>query len=82
MVRWQLQEAKARLSELVRQAKRKGPQAITIRGETEVVVLSREEYERLARPRPRFVELMRSSPLVGTKLRLTRDRSPARRVKL
>ncbi len=82
MVRWQLQEAKARLSELVRQAKQRGPQAITIRGETEVVVLSREEYERLSRPRQRFVAFLRSSPLMGTRFRLTRDKSPARRVKL
>ena len=44
---WQLQEAKAKLSELVRRARSEGPQTITVRGEPAVVVISIEEYERL-----------------------------------
>jgi prevent-host-death family protein len=44
---WQLQEAKAKLSELVRRARSEGPQTITVRGEPAVVVISVEEYERL-----------------------------------
>jgi prevent-host-death family protein len=45
---WQLQEAKNRLSEVVRAAQDRGPQTITVRGKDAVVVMSAEEYERVA----------------------------------
>lgn len=45
---WRLEEAKARFSEVVRLARAKGPQRVTVRGEDAVVVLSAEEYARLA----------------------------------
>jgi len=48
---WQLQEAKARLSEVIKQASKEGPQTITMRGETTAVVISKDEYERLKQPR-------------------------------
>jgi prevent-host-death family protein len=35
---WQLQEAKARFSELVRRAQTEGPQTVTVHGEAAVVV--------------------------------------------
>ncbi|HEX4954333.1 MAG TPA: type II toxin-antitoxin system Phd/YefM family antitoxin [Thermoanaerobaculia bacterium] len=82
MTHWQLQEAKARLSEVVRRAVAEGPQAITVHGRNEVVVLSTAEYERLARPRPSLVELLQSSPWAGLDLDLERDRSPVRKVEL
>jgi prevent-host-death family protein len=44
--RWQLQEAKNRLSEVVRLAQSEGPQTITVRGEDAVVVVSAAEYRR------------------------------------
>ena len=40
MVRWQIQEAKNRLSELVRKARTEGPQMITLHGRDAVVVLA------------------------------------------
>jgi prevent-host-death family protein len=45
---WRLEEAKARFSELVRQARAAGPQRVTVRGQEAVVVLSAEDYARLA----------------------------------
>ena len=45
---WRLEEAKARFSELVRLARASGPQHVTVRGQEAVVVLSAEEYARLA----------------------------------
>ena len=58
---WQLQEAKARLSEVIKKAKKEGPQSITIHGSTAAVIISTEEYERLKHPRGSFVEFMRHS---------------------
>jgi prevent-host-death family protein len=40
MVRWQIQEAKNTLSELVRKARNEGPQMITLHGRDAVVVVS------------------------------------------
>ena len=42
MHNWQLQEAKARLSELINLAESEGPQQITKHGEPAVVVMSRQ----------------------------------------
>lgn len=82
MHRWQLQEAKARLSALVRRSLDEGPQEISVRGEPAVVVISRAEYDRLRHRKPSFLELLRTSPLVGSELELDRDRTPAREVEL
>ena len=79
---WQLQEAKARLSEVVKTAAKEGPQEITVRGETAVVLLSGKDFARLTKAKPDFVTFMRHSPLAGADVKLTRDRSTDRPVKL
>lgn len=75
---WQLQEAKARLSEVVRSARTDGPQEISVHGEPAVVVLSQSDYRRLAARRTSFVDFLRNSPLADVDLKIERDRSPAR----
>ena len=82
MQSWQVQEAKARFSELMRDAARDGPQTITIRGRRAAVVLSADDYDRLKRPKPSLVEFLRASPLAGVELDIERDRSPPRDVAL
>lgn len=69
---WKLQDAKARFSELFRQALAAGPQLVTRQGGGEVVVISRAEYDRLTgRHRPAdLYEALRNSPLVGSGLRI------------
>ena len=79
---WALQDAKARLSEVVRLAMEHQPQEITLRGEPAVVVLSVEDYRRLLQPRPSFVELIRNSPLMDAEIDLSREQSLAREVEL
>lgn len=59
---WKLEDAKNRFSELVRRALAGGPQRVTRNGRDAVVVLSAEEYDRLASPR-NLVDFMRESPL-------------------
>jgi prevent-host-death family protein len=66
---WKLQDAKARFSELVRAARAEGPQRVTVHGRDAVVVLSAEDYARLAEasaprePRGSLLEVMQASPL-------------------
>lgn len=79
---WQLQEAKARLSEVVKRARSQGPQEIRVHGEPAVVVLAHPDYLKLTAPAERFVDFVRRSPLKGAALKLERDRSPARDVEL
>jgi len=78
--RWQLQEAKNRLSELVRKARDEGPQVITVHGADAAVVVSAEQYAKLARRKGTLVDFFRKSPLVGEDLDVTRDRDQGRRV--
>lgn len=82
MIRWQLQDAKNRLSELVRKAREEGPQMITLRGRDAVVVLSASEFGKHSRPRGSLVDFFRKSPLAGVKLDLDRSRDTGRRVDL
>ena len=54
---WKLEDAKARLSELVRRARSEGPQRVTVRGKEAVVIISSEDYERIV-PAPDQVPLV------------------------
>ena len=78
MGKWQLQEAKARLSEVVKKAAKEGPQKITVHGESAAVVISSKEYERLKRLKESFVQFMRRSPLYGLELDLRREQTLTR----
>lgn len=49
---WRLRDAKARLSALIEAACEQGPQEITLRGRTVVVVVSKECFDRLMAQAP------------------------------
>jgi prevent-host-death family protein len=49
MSKWQLQDAKARFSEFLDAALKKGPQTVTRRGVAAAVLVPIEEWERLQR---------------------------------
>lgn len=82
MHNWQLQEAKARFSELVKKAVKDGPQHITVHGEPAVVILSEKEYNKLKKPKSSFLVFLNHSPLKGIKLDLQRDKSLNRDIDL
>ena len=79
---WQLQEAKNRLSHVIKEACEDGPQIITVRGEEKAVVLSAEEYQRLSRPQGDLVTFLESSPWAEVELDLRRSRDTGRDVEL
>ena len=66
---WQLQEAKAMFSEVIKAAAVK-PQTITIRGKEAAVILSFEDYKRLAGPGQTLFEFIQNSPLRDCALEL------------
>ena len=79
---WSLADAKNQLSEVVRRARRQGPQTINVRGERAAVVLSASEYDALISPGPSrsLKDLLRSMNLEGVDL--TRDERPPRDIDL
>lgn len=80
---WQIQEAKARLSTVLRSAEQDGPQEITHHGRSVAVLLSRADYDRLTGNRQSLVEFMRRSPLYDQDdLVIERDTSLTREFEL
>ncbi len=78
---WQLQEAKQRFSEIVRQAHDDGPQIVTRHGEEVAVVVSIEEYRRLSGSKPDFKDFLLSAPDLAA-LEMPRPSERARVVEL
>jgi antitoxin Phd len=81
---WQLQDAKARFSEVFRLARARGPQRITKHGREAVVVLPAEEYDKLSgrRRQGTLVEFFARSPLAGSNIQFERERDYGRTVRL
>ncbi len=70
---WQLQEAKAKFSEVVQRAIEDGPQTVTRRGKPAVVVVAADEFERMREATPTLKELLLECPLEGVDLERPRD---------
>lgn len=75
---WQLQEAKNKLSEVVNEAIKHGPQIITKRGVETVIVLSYGQYRKALLNQKKLSEFFRESPLAKSDLDLRRDKSGPR----
>ena len=75
---WQLQEAKNKFSQVVKDAVSSGPQTITKHGAEVAVVLSYEEYKQMIAARGKLSDFFRKSPLAEVELDLSRDTSPVR----
>jgi prevent-host-death family protein len=82
--RWQLQDAKARFSEVVRRAKQDGPQHVTVHGREEVVVIGADDFRRLAgvRTGQALIDAMQRSPSRSTSLGPSRAPMRVRDVEL
>ena len=80
MKAWPLQEAKNQFSHIVDLALTKGPQTVTRHGEPVAVVVSADEFKRMARPAESVVEFF--APLKGSGIQLKRRRDLPRKLKL
>ena len=78
--RWRLQDAKARLSEVVRQAQQRGPQRVTLHGRDAVVIVRADEFDRLQRPVSGrdIVAALAASPLADVTIERLTVKSPVR----
>ncbi|MBZ9848544.1 type II toxin-antitoxin system Phd/YefM family antitoxin [Mesorhizobium sp. CA14] len=59
---WHLQDAKNNFSKVVQRARTEGPQTVTLRGERAAVVLSAEDYDRLAGKKKSLAEYLLTGP--------------------
>jgi antitoxin Phd len=75
---WQIQEAKNKLSEVLDEAIKHGPQIITKRGVETVIVLSYAEYRKVMMNKKKLSDFFRESPLAEVDLDLRRDKSDLR----
>src|SRR5258705_1519226 len=80
--RWRLQDARARLSEVVRQAQQRGPQRVTLHGRDAVVVVRADEFDRIQRPVSGhdIVAALAASPLAEVTIERLTVKSPVRDV--
>lgn len=78
VAKWQLQEAKNRLSEVVDEALRNGPQVITRHGAETAVVVSFDEWTRLSRRRGRLIDVLRRAPKLPGGLDVSRSSDTGR----
>lgn len=77
---WQLQEAKNKLSEVIEQAIKSGPQEITKHGKKTAVIISFKYYQKLKRRNNSLVDFFRTSPLKG--IAIERNKDYSRKVEL
>jgi len=63
-MRWQVQEAKQRFSEVLRAAEAGEPQIVTKHGEAVAVIIDIAEYHRLTGQSETLVEYLRAEPLI------------------
>lgn len=78
---WNLSDAKNRLSEVLDRARREGPQTITRRGDT-FVLLRADEYEQLTGKAPSFTDWLLNGPRIDDLELPRRDASRMRDVSL
>ena len=81
---WQLNEAKARFSELFRKVRTEGPQRVVKQHGEGVVVVAAEDFDRahtLAEQPESLVDFFRSAAIGGNPLDLTRKRDATRTLK-
>ncbi len=81
-VEWKLQDAKSRFSELFDRALTEGAQVVSRRGKQKVVVIAKDEYDRLTRPRESLSQFFLNSPLAGSELNLERSQDAPRSVEI
>lgn len=79
---WQIQEAKARFSELVSEVEHGGHQTITKNGHAVAMIISKDEFEKMQTPKNTLLDFFREAPLPDVDLDLERNDDLGRAVDL
>ena len=81
-MRWQVQEAKQRFSEVLRAAESGEPQIVTKHGEEIAVVIDIAEYRRLRGEPIAFMDYLRTDPAADDTFTVERSRDLPREIDL
>ena len=79
---WTVAEAKAKFSQVIDRAMSLGPQTITRKGRTAVVIVGADEWQRKTTRVGNLAEFFASSPLRGSKLKIRRLKNRSRKISL
>lgn len=79
---WQIQEAKAKFSQVVEEATEKGYQVITKNGVPVVVILSKQEFDKMSTPKSSLLDFFRSAPCQDVDLEIQRSKDLPRELDL
>lgn len=71
---WQIQEAKAKFSQLVEDANRKGYQTITRQGEPVAVILSKKEFDKITQSKTSLRNFFKAAPCQEIELNIQRSK--------
>jgi len=77
---WELQDAKAKFSQVVEDALKVGPQYVTRRGREAVIVLSVEDYEKITSKKPTLKEFLLSCPKIDDDFEFERQKDYPRAI--
>lgn len=79
---WQLQEAKAKFSDVVNEAVQHGPQIITKHGIETALLISINDYKKMNLKKTTLSRFFHNSPLNNIKLDLERSKDIPREIEL
>lgn len=79
---WNLQDAQTKFNQLVEYALLNEPQFVTKHGNSTVVVLSYEQYEKITQTKPDLVSFFKNSPLREVDLEVSRSKNFPRNLDL
>lgn len=71
---WQIQEAKAKFSQVIEDANVKGYQTITKQGEPVAVILSKTEFDKMTQPKASFLNFFKAAPCQEVELNIQRSK--------
>jgi prevent-host-death family protein len=77
---WTVAQAKAKFSEVIDRALSEGPQIVTRKGRTAVVVVDAEEWSRKTKRVGTLADFFAASPLRGSGLKLQRPKGRLRKI--
>lgn len=79
---WQIQEAKAKFSEVIEEACSHGYQTITKKGEPVAIILSKKDFDKLLQSKTSLIDFFKSAPCQEVDLDIQRSTDLAREIDL
>lgn len=79
---WQIQEAKAKFSELIDVVQEEGMQKITKNGEEVAIILSKNQFDELFEDKHSLIDFFKKAPYPEIDLKIERSRDLPREIEL